>query len=189
MTREAQSPSKKKPAKKGSWIFLAFVGLLYLVVGILNSDKAIEALMSAWDILKMMVLIIVAVFFLMGLFNAFVKPQSIAKHLGDESGKQGWMIALLGGILSHGSSYIWYPMLSNFRDMGAKEGLIVTFFYARSVKIPWIPLMISYFGLLFTTVFYSYIIIAALLQGLIANLFFKAKKRGDKTLNHKEPEA
>jgi len=89
--------------------------------------------------------------------------------LGKESGFKGWVFALLGGILSHGSSYVWYPMLSELRKHGARDGLIVAFFYARAIKLPWLPVMVSYFGITFTLVLSVYILLGAWIQGLIVD--------------------
>jgi hypothetical protein len=60
-------------------------------------------------------------------------------------------------------------MLSEIRKQGARDGLIMAFFYTRSIKVPWLPLMVSYFGLLFTVLLTFYVIVGAWLQGYIVN--------------------
>ena len=59
-------------------------------------------------------------------------------------------------------------MLADLRSQGARDSLIVAFFYARAIKLPWLPVMISYFGLTFTLVLCFYILLGAWLQGIIA---------------------
>jgi len=111
----------------------------------------------------------------MAIINSFIQPKKIAKYLGKESGLKGWTIALLSGLLSHGSGYVWYPMLSDLREHGVRDGLIVTFFYARAIKLPWLPMMVAYFGTAFTIILTVYILLGALLQGLIADKFLSVQ--------------
>ena len=107
----------------------------------------------------------------MALLHTFIDSKSISKHIGEQSGVRGWVIALVGGILSHGPAYVWYPMISDLRNHGARDGLIVAFFYTRSIKLPWLPLMVSYFGLAFTVVLTVLVILSAWIQGLIVDKF------------------
>ncbi len=149
-------------------VMLAVVALLYLVLGLLHPDKTVAALGESLGVLKMIIPILLLVFFLMALLNAYIDEKAISRHMGEESGIKGWLLALVGGILSHGPGYVWYPLLQNLREQGAKEGLIVAFIYARAIKIPWIPLMITYFGWSFTLVYTFWVVVGAWLQGIIA---------------------
>ena len=148
---------------------LGIVALLYMITFFLSPETGKQALAASGDILKMIAPILLIVFSLMALLNTSIDSKYIAKHLGKESGVKGWLIALGGGILSHGPAYVWYPMLSEMREQGARDGLIVAFFYTRSIKLPWLPLMVSYFGLLFTVLLTFFVILSAWLQGLIAD--------------------
>jgi len=148
---------------------LGIVALLYLITFFLSPETGKQALAASGGVLKMIAPILLIVFFLMALLNTSIDSKYIAKHLGKESGVKGWLIALGGGILSHGPAYVWYPMLSEMREQGARDGLIVAFFYTRSIKLPWLPLMVSYFGLLFTVLLTFFVILSAWLQGLIAD--------------------
>jgi uncharacterized membrane protein YraQ (UPF0718 family) len=66
-------------------------------------------------------------------------------------------------------------MLQNLREKGVRDSLVVVFLYARSIKIPWVPMMIVYFGLKFTSVFMIYILLGALVQGMLVSIFEKNK--------------
>jgi uncharacterized membrane protein YraQ (UPF0718 family) len=165
------APKSKTP--KSGIIMLALVAAGYLITFLLNPDAAFKALSAAGQTLGSIAPIIVAVFFLMALINTFFKPKSIGKHLGKKSGAKGWFIGLAGGILSHGPAYVWYPILSDIRSHGARNGLIIAFLYTRAIKLPWLPLMASYFGLAFTLLLCFYIIIGAWLQGIAADAILK----------------
>jgi len=162
------SQKKQKKSKSGTIMFTV-VSTLYIVLYFFNADKIVASLFASLKVLEMIAPILLIVFFLMALLNTFIDEKSIAKHLGKESGAKGWFIALFGGILSHGPGYIWYPMLQELRNKGALDGLVVAFLYARAIKLPWLPLMISYFGISFTIVLSFYIILGAFIQGIIAN--------------------
>lgn len=152
------------------WIMLGIVAMLYIVSFFLDPSTAKASALAALKTLEIIAPILIIVFFLMALLNTFLNPKKIAKHLGEESGLKGWVIAIASGILSHGPGYIWYPMLSDLRKHGARDGLIVAFFYVRSIKLPWLPLMISYFGFTFTLLLTLFIIIGGWIQGTIVNL-------------------
>jgi len=158
---------------KISWIMLLLTLVIYIVTAFFNSDVALASLQKSFEIIKSIAPIIVIVLFLMAIFTTLVKPKKMVKHIGDDSGLKGWIIAVFGGVLSHGSTYIWYPVLSQMRNEGAREGLIVAFFYARAIKLPWIPVMIAYFGLTFTLLLSLYILVGAVVQGIIADKFVK----------------
>jgi len=158
---------------KISWIMLLLTLVIYIVTAFFNSDVALASLQKSFEIIKSIAPIIVIVLFLMAIFTTLVKPKKMVKHIGDDSGFKGWIIAVFGGVLSHGSTYIWYPVLSQMRNEGAREGLIVAFFYARAIKLPWIPVMIAYFGLTFTLLLSLYILVGAVVQGIIADKFVK----------------
>ena len=155
---------------------LVSVVILYAAAAIVNSSNAYEALTNSFKVLKTILPILLVVVLLMAIINSFIQPRKIAKHLGKESGMKGWVIALLSGLFSHGSGYVWYPMLSDLRRHGVRDGLIVAFFYARAIKLPWLPMMVSYFGLSFTIALTFYILLGALLQGLVADRFLSSKR-------------
>ena len=152
---------------------LGGVVITYVVLFLFDFSNAKTALIEAFGVLKMVVPIILIVFFLMGLVNITVDKEKISRHFGKESGIKGWFYAVVAGVLSHGPAYVWYPFLQNLREHGAKDSLVFTFLYARSIKIPWIPLMISYFGFSFTLFFSFYIVVASVLQGVVVERFTK----------------
>ncbi len=162
---------RKKAKGKSGLIMLSVVGCMYLLTFYFNPQAGKEALLVVLETIKMIAPILLVVFFLMALLNTFIDSKSISRHIGEQSGMRGWIIALVGGVLSHGPAYVWYPMLSDLRKHGARDGLVVAFFYTRSIKLPWLPLMISYFGLAFTVVLTVLVILSAWIQGMIVDKF------------------
>jgi uncharacterized membrane protein YraQ (UPF0718 family) len=146
---------------------LGIVAALYLGLFLLFPDKGAAALGYGASVLLKILPILAVVVFFTALINYFFDPETLADHLGEKSGMKGWAIALAAGILSHGPMYAWYPMLEDLKSHGMKNGLIAAFFYARSVKIPLLPIMIDYFGLAFTAILTFYILVASVIQGFL----------------------
>ncbi len=146
---------------------LAAVGAAYALFYLFNVDKTVLALHKSGAVLAKILPIFLLVIGFTALINYLLKPKEIASHLGEGSGVKGWAIALTAGIISHGPMYAWYPMVEDLKRHGLKNGLIATFFYARSIKIPLLPIMIDYFGFAFTAILTFYILAASVIQGLL----------------------
>ncbi|WP_201353183.1 permease [Hydrogenimonas urashimensis] len=147
--------------------FLIAVSLLYAVVGALHSEKSVAALEKSGMVLTKIGPILLIVIFITAVIDYFFNPKDVAAHLGEKCSLKGWLIALAAGIASHGPMYAWYPMIEDLKRHGLRKGLIATFFYARSIKVPLLPIMIDYFGLAFTFVLTLYILIASVIQGIL----------------------
>ncbi|BCD65218.1 hypothetical protein NitYY0826_C0119 [Nitratiruptor sp. YY08-26] len=139
----------------------------YMLLFLFFPQKAILALQEFFHLLIKIAPILAVVVLINALINFFIDPKTLAKHLSREGGIKAWTIALFAGILSHGPMYAWYPLIDDLKKKGLRDSLIALFFYARAVKLPLLPLMVHYFGLTFTIVLNIYIIIGALLQGMI----------------------
>lgn len=164
--KPGQKPQNNGPKPSGLY-FLAAVAVCYLVLGFLSPEGALGALSKSATILLKLLPVLLVVIILLGVLNHFFNAKTLSKHLGRESGTRAWLLAVAGGILSHGPSYIWYPMLADLRAHGVREGLIATFLYVRAIKLPWLPVMIDYFGWKFTLLLTLYLILFGLLQGRI----------------------
>jgi uncharacterized membrane protein YraQ (UPF0718 family) len=158
--------------------FFALVFVLYAVLALFFSERTAEALGKSLDILSWILPVFLVVILFTAAINYFLKPKEIARHLGEESGMKGWLIAMTAGIISHGPMYAWYPMIEDLKKHGLKNGLIATFFYARSLKLPLLPLMIEYFGWAFTVTLSVYVLIASLVQGVLIELGCRGCKEG-----------
>lgn len=158
---------KRKPNRSG-WIMLAIVGAMYGFLFLQDADKSLLALQATWKNIVMIAPILLVVLLLMSAMNLLIDAKKISKQLAAVSGVKGWLIAIVSGVISHGSSLVWYPMLQTMREHGVSDGLIVAFLYARAIKVPWLPMMVHYFGMTFTVVLTLYILLGAYLQGRLA---------------------
>lgn len=155
-----------QPNKLKGVRFLALVCIAYLVLFMTNSQQAQQSLVRALGVIRQILPIISVIVLINALINWWLPAKKMAQLFKKQDVKKTWGLAAIAGILSHGPMYLWYPMLADLRKSGVPEGTVVTYFYARAIKLPLLPLMIDYFGVIFSSVLVVYILIAALLQGL-----------------------
>ena len=155
--------------------FLAAACLIYLAAGLANPGTAIEGLGIFWGIIISIIPAMVLVFGMMFLVNMFISPGKVARYMGEGSGLKGWLIAVGGGIISTGPVYLWYRILADMRKQGMKDSLIAAFIYSRAVKVPLLPLMVYYFGWLFTAVLTFYMVAFSIINGFIVGLIGGAR--------------
>ncbi|WP_345993101.1 permease [Sulfurimonas sp. HSL-1716] len=158
-------------ARVSGTIFLPIVITTYIVLAFLHPSKTLTALDASFHVFLRILPIITAVIILLGVFNYFFDAKKFSQKLQMGSGVKGWFFALAGGVISHGPVYVWYPLLTDLRTHGMRDGLIVAFVYSRSIKVPMLPVMIDYFGWKFTVILSIYILIASVLQGVVMDFF------------------
>ena len=146
-------------------LFLLLVVAAYMVFFMVNAAEAYQALLRGGLLLVRLIPVFTTVIFMIALVNYFLRPAQIVRWLGRESGRKGWLLSLLAGVVSHGPVYAWYPMIENLRRHGGRDGLLVVFFYSRCIKVPLLPLMVDYFGMTFTAVLTFYTLVGSLAQG------------------------
>ena len=150
--------------------FFSLVCISFVVLLFFNQHAALTALQKSFSIIKILVPIFMIVILLMALIGYFSQGKGMLGGLAKQKGAKGWFLSLFLGLLSHGPMYAWYPMLAELRQKGRRDGHITTFFYARAVKLPLLPLMVDYFGLTFTIVLTLYIVIGSLIQGWLVEI-------------------
>jgi uncharacterized membrane protein YraQ (UPF0718 family) len=87
--------------------------------------------------------------------------------MGREAGIKGWFIAAVGGVLASGPIYAWYALLRELREKGMRAPLAAVFLYSRAVKLPFLPLMIHYFGTAYTLVLCLYLLGFSIMNGVL----------------------
>jgi len=160
----------------GKWIFLAVVSLAYLFMALFRFAGFLRAVDQFAGILWKILPVFVMVFVLMFLSNLLLDPKKVLKWIGREAGAKGWLVSIVGGILSSGPVYMWYPLLSDLKDKGMKDAFMAVFLYNRAVKIPLLPMMVFYFGLAFTLILTFYMILFSVISGWIVHRFLNLKK-------------
>jgi uncharacterized membrane protein YraQ (UPF0718 family) len=160
----------------GKWIFLITITTFYVILAFINLGIAKMVIIQLFQLIWKIFPIFILIFFLMFLSNLLLDAKKIIKYTGENAGLKGWLVSMVTGILSSGPIYMWYPLLSDLKDKGMKDAFITTFLYNRAVKIPLLPMMISYFGIAFTIVLSIYMILFSVINGLIVHKILNLKK-------------
>ena len=155
----------------GSWYFLISVILIYLILFILRKDLFLLSSKFFYKIFLKLIPIFLIIFVLMALSN-LISPKFMMKHLKQKGAKK-WIFVILGGILSAGPIYMWYPLLADLKNKGLNYGLIACFLYNRAIKIPLLPIAIFYFGLNYIIILMVIMIFASVIQGILLNKLMK----------------
>jgi len=161
--------SDKQNQKKqfqGTKLMLVVI-LLYIVLFFINKSKTLDSLVHFGKNTLSIIPIFLFVIVLTAIINYYFPKEKIAKLLQGKSNFATYSISLIAGIVSHGPVFAWFPLLKDLKDKGVKEGGLVTFFYGRGVKLTLLPVMINYFGFLYTMIFIAYIAVFAVVQGII----------------------
>lgn len=149
------------------WYFLIIVIIVYFLVALFKIDLVLSSLQFSLRIFKTIIPVFILVFVLMVIVNYIITPKQVNEYFGKFSGIRKWIIAVVGGIISSGPIYMWYPMLKELHNKGVGYGFIATFLYNRAIKLPLIPMLIIYFGLQYTITLTVVMVIFSIIQGLI----------------------
>jgi hypothetical protein len=74
-----------------------------------------------------------------------------------------------------GPVYAWYAVMAELQQKGMRTALIATFLYSRAIKLPLLPLMIYYFGLSYTLVLCSYLLVFSVINGILVERLLPQK--------------
>jgi len=159
----------------GSWYFLGIIILIYIIISIFNQEIYLDSLDFFTQIIYKIIPIFIMVFVLMTLSNYFITPKFVIRHLRDKGIKK-WFFVIIGGILSSGPIYMWYPLLADLKHRGLSYGLIACFLYNRAIKIPLLPLAIIYFSWQYIFILTIVMVFISVIQGILINELMEVKK-------------
>lgn len=158
----------KSPFFQRQGYFFFGVLLVFIAIVVFLPQKGSAAFSIVVDLLKKLAPLFVLIFVLMTVVNYYITPKRIARLLGSSGvSLKAWVVAIVGGVLSSGPIYMWYPLLRDLRKKGVTNGLIATFLYARAIKLPLLPLLILYFGFSYSVVLILVMLVMAVIQGLL----------------------
>lgn len=153
---------------KIGFIYLLLIGGAYLILGLLNRQKTVQALkVSGQSLLKLLPLL-VAIFGLVGLFQEFLPAELVTEWLGESSGVLGLLIGASAGAVAIGPPLAAYPLAGSLLEAGAWPPAIAAFILSWiSVGIITLPFEAQTFGSRFALLRNSISFLAAMLSGLL----------------------
>jgi uncharacterized membrane protein YraQ (UPF0718 family) len=100
-----------------------------------------------------MLTVLPCAFILVGLFEVWVKRETVERHFGEESGIRGyvWAVLLAGTIV--GPLYVALPLAHSLHRKGARLSVIFTYIGASAIcRIPMTIFEASFLGIKFTAI-------------------------------------
>jgi uncharacterized membrane protein YraQ (UPF0718 family) len=162
----------------GGWVFLSLVLIAYAGLSLVKPSEATQSLSFFMQVMQQVIPVLGLVFVLLFIANLFLEHKWIKCYLGQQAGIKGWLVAVLGGVVSIGPVYAWYAILSEMQAKGMRTALIATFLYSRAVKLPLLPLMIHYFGFGYTLILCLYLMLFAVINGMLVEKLLPKKLAG-----------
>ena len=129
--------------------YLGFV-ILSFIVGFEPGQKIAGNFISfSIQMLK----ILPCAFILIGLFEVWVKKETVEKHLGAESGIRGYIWSILLAGTTVGGLYVAFPVAYSLFRKGAQLGVIFAYISASAIcRIPMTIFEASFLGLKFSII-------------------------------------
>lgn len=166
MTSQTRHSSKRRPQYLIVAGYLLFLGISWGIGFEPGKQISVNFYAFAVDMLKVLPI----AFVLIGLFEVWVKRETVEKHFGGESGWKGyfWGIVLAGTIV--GPLYIALPVAHSLQKKGAHLGPLFTYVSASAIcRIPMTTFEASFLGVKFTLIRFvvslPLVVISAMLLG------------------------
>jgi uncharacterized membrane protein YraQ (UPF0718 family) len=132
-----------------SVLYTIFV-LASLILGI---DSGIVIGTNFFNYSKELILILPCAFILIGLFEVWVKRETIEKHMGTDSGIKGYIWAILLSGTTIGGIIVSFPVAYSLQKKGAKLSVLFTYISASAIgRIPMTIFEASFIGLKFSLI-------------------------------------
>jgi len=92
-------------------------------------------------------------FILIGLFEIWVKRETVEKHFGEKSGVKGYLWGILLASTTVGGLYVAFPVAYSLYSKGAKLSVIFTYIGAAAIcRVPMTIFEASFLGIKFTAI-------------------------------------
>lgn len=100
-----------------------------------------------------MLKILPCAFLLVGLFEVWVKRETVEKHLGEQSTVRGYVWAVLLASTTVGGLYVAFPVAYYLYNKGARLSVILTYMGASAIcRIPMVVFEASFLGIKFSAI-------------------------------------
>lgn len=153
-------------------IFFGFIGISYFI----NYDGGEKTANAFLSVLIEMLKILPCAFILIGLFEVWIKKETVIKHLGENCGIKGYLWVLLLAGFSVGGLYVAFPLADTLNKKGASLKIIFTYLgFVGVFRIPMTIFEISFLGLPFAIVRLMVTIPLFLLIGIVFGTILKKR--------------
>jgi uncharacterized membrane protein YraQ (UPF0718 family) len=161
--------------RKTFWLLLGAAFIAFVVISLATGFAPGKEMGTTFGstLLTMMQLLPCA-FILIGLFDVWIKRETIEKHMGNNSGLRGYFWSILLAGTTVGGLYLAFPFAYSLYRKGAALGVIFAYVGLAGVcRIPMTMFEISFMGPAFTAarllVSVPLIIFSSMIMGRILN--------------------
>lgn len=153
-------------------LYFSFIIISFFLNFSIGKSIGTNFLKYAYDMLKLFPF----AFILIGLFEVWIKKETVEKHLGERSGSMGFFWAILLGGTTFGPLLVALPIAYSLFKKGAKLSIVFTYIGAASVcRIPMTVFEASYMGVKFTIIRYAVSIPLIILFSVILGRYLSKK--------------
>jgi len=100
-----------------------------------------------------MLKIVPCAFILIGLFEVWVKKETIEKHFGEKSGSEGYLWAIILSGTTVGGLYVAFPVAYSLFNKGARLSVVFTYISASAIcRVPMTVFEASFMGIKFSLI-------------------------------------
>ena len=149
----------KKNKMKQNIILIVLIGIFagFIIASFMSGFKPGEIIFeNMYSYSAEIIIIFPFVFILIGLFEVWVKKETVERHLGQESGIRGFIWAIILGGTTLGPMLVALPIAYALSKKGARLSVVFAYIGAASVcRIPMTIFEASYVNILFTAIRYA----------------------------------
>lgn len=164
-------------------LFFVFVAISYII----DFEDGQQSAKAFLDVLIEMLIILPCAFILIGLFDVWVKKETVMKQFGEKCGAKGYLWVLLLAGFSVGGLYVAFPLAETLHKKGASLKIIFSYLgFVGVFRIPMTIFEISFLGLPFTIIrllvtIPLFLLIGIILGKILKNRNYKLKEIGGKS--------
>ena len=130
-------------------IYVVFIGGSFFM----DFSPGVEIGKNLMDFSISMFMVLPPAFILIGLFDVWVKKETIEKHLGKDSGIKGYLWVILLSGTTVGGIIVAFPVAYSLYKKGARLSVIFTYISASAIgRIPMTIFEASFIGIKFSII-------------------------------------
>ena len=162
-------------SKDKLYIYGAGCLILFIIVSfVFDLGAGQHIAQNLWSFLFSMAKIFPCAFILIGLFEVWIKKETVEKHLGDNSGLMSYVWALILAATTVGGLFVAFPLAYTLFKKGARLSVIFSYIGAAAVcRVPMTIFETSYMGVKFTLIRFAVSLPLIILSALIIEYLVK----------------
>ncbi|MDA3838984.1 MAG: permease [Candidatus Delongbacteria bacterium] len=135
-------------------IILILIYAIFVSISLIVSfDPGIQIGTNFFNFLRSMITVLPCAFIIIGLFEVWVKRETIEKHLGEDSSMKAYLWVILLSSTTVGGIIVAFPVAYSLYKKGAKISVLFTYISASAIgRIPMTVFEASFIGIKFSVI-------------------------------------